>query len=76
MVKVPRDLPPGDYVLGFQYDSSDLPGTLAAVTIALEASEAEMAALETRISWLKRELRRLEAELADISRRKPSGQAS
>ena len=35
----------------------------AAVTIDLEASEAEKAALETRISLLKRERRRLEAEL-------------
>ena len=35
----------------------------AAVTIDLEASEAEKAALETRISMLKRERRRLEAEL-------------
>ena len=35
----------------------------AAVTIDLEASEAEKAALETRIRLLKRERRRLEAEL-------------
>ena len=35
----------------------------AAVTIGLEASEAEKAALETRISLLKRERRRLVAEL-------------
>ena len=35
----------------------------AAVTIDLEVSEAEQAALETRISLLKRERRRLEAEL-------------
>ena len=33
------------------------------VTIDLEASEAEKAALETRISLLQRERRRLEAEL-------------
>ena len=33
------------------------------MTIDLEASEAEKAALETRISLLKRERRRLEAEL-------------
>ena len=36
---------------------------LAAVTIDLETSEAEKAALETRISMLKRERRRLETEL-------------
>ena len=35
----------------------------AAVTIDLEASEAEKAALETRISLLKRERRRLDAEI-------------
>ena len=41
----------------------DLNRAFAAVTIDLEASEAEKAALETRISLLKRERRRLEAEL-------------
>ena len=35
----------------------------AAVTIDLEASEAQKAALETRISLLKRERRRLDAEI-------------
>ena len=35
----------------------------AAVTIDLEASEAQKAALETRISMLKHERRRLQAEL-------------
>ena len=41
----------------------DLKRAFTAVTIDLEASEAEKAALETRISLLKRERRRLEAEL-------------